>query len=951
MSGRSARYGRGSGLRAGLLAAASLGVLVGAATSARAQDDSSAVEEVVVTGTQIRGIAPVGAAPISLTPADIRATGQVDTLSVLKTVPQISTLGVNDTTTGTTANGGSTNTSAGSGVNIRGFGTQATLTLLNGRRGAPGGAFSLFFEPSVIPAIALGGIEVLSDGASATYGSDAVAGVVNLILKRNLNGGQVDATFGGAKGGYHTERFAAVYGRTWSTGQFMIAGERSFRSKLTADKRPDLYIADGPGVFAGNGALPRGYTNFGLYPNIRVGSGAATAYYAAQPNATSAAGLIPNAQNTLGLWYDSTIVPEQTRYSTTGQFDQKLTSWAKVYGQGFYSYREFYQYGATQGSTSANLTLNVPSTNPFFIAGVPGVTTSETVLMTADRLIGQQKSTGYEKAWQIVGGFTFDLPFEWQADVSHNYAGSRDQRYRANGSLIPCAITGGAACLASQGAGEILVNGAYPGAIAQTNPQFAFNPFGANSTYVLNRVWADLYQNNFYDVNLTAAKVDGPLFDLPAGKVRAAIGFEYQKDREGQHNYNVDATTNARPQGGELNYTQFKADITSYVRTVYGEVVAPLVGPENAMPGIRRLEVSGAVRYSNYSIINGSTTNPKFGVTWAPAEDLTIRGTYGTSFRINLTAADPNSVALLRAIPTYNDYKFGVTTAIQRGGGNSDVKPETARTFTIGADYKPSKLPGFRANLTYFNVRYEDRIEQAGSPVFATLTAAQESLYGQYVTRRPSLVTPGASDTAFNAQVAALIASTAPAFAPPFPAVGTVNLIVDARFQNAGTVKTHGVDFSAGYDFDTSVGKLSVGLIGSYLFNWKVSITPTAPLIDRVNNIDFPTRYRLRGAFGWQRGGFSANAFVNYIPSYKNTNISLTAPPKIASYLTVDASVSYDTQDKPGMAALRNIVVTLSASNLFDKDPPFAVVANQNFDSTYASQIGRIINLQLSKRF
>lgn len=951
MSGRSPRNGQRWDLRAGLMAAASFGVLMTCATAASAQDDAAAVEEVVVTGTQIRGIAPVGSAPISVSQTELRAAGRIDTAQVLRAVPQISGLGTSDTTTGTTANGGSVNTAAGTGVNIRGLGTQATLTLVNGRRAAPGGAFSLYFEPSTIPVIALGGIEVLTDGASATYGSDAIAGVVNLILKRNLNGGEVEATFGGAKGGYHTERFSAVYGRTWSSGQFTIAGERSFRSKLTADKRPELYIADGPGVFMGNGALPRGYTNFALYPNIRVGAGAATVYYAAQPGATSAAQLIPNAQNTLGLWYNSTIVPEQLRYSTTGQVEQRVAPWAKLYGQGFFSYRSFYQYGAGQGSTSVNLTQTIPSSNPFFIGGIPGVTTSETVLLSGDRLIGQQKSDGYEKAWQFVGGVAIDLPYGWRADLSHNSSGTRTKRHRTNGSIIVCALNGGPACASSAGPGEILVGGVYPGALGQTSPQFAFNPFGANSQYVLNRIWADLTQNNFYDVNLTALKFDGPLFDAPGGVVRAAIGFEYQKDREGQHNFNTGPATPARQQGGESTYTEFSADVTNYMRTVYSEVVAPLVGPENAMPGVRRLDVSAAIRYTSYSVIEGSTTNPKFGVTWEPASGVTVRGTYGTSFRINLTGADPNAVALLRAIPTYADYRFGTTTAIQRGGGNSDLQPEKAKTWTMGVDFKPDRLPGLRANLTYFNVKYRDIIDQPGSAVFVNMTAAQEAVYGQYVTRRPSLVTPGASDAAFDARVSSLIASISPPFATPFPAISAVSLIVDARFQNAGRLKTDGIDFSVAYDKTTDHGTFTAAFMGSYFFNYLRSLTPAGELVERINNIDFPTRYRLRGALGWSKAGLSVNGFLNYVPSYRNTNVSLTAPPKIGSYLTVDASVSYDTQDRPSFKPLRNLVLTVSATNVFDKDPPFAVVANQNFDSTYASQIGRIVNLQLAKRF
>ncbi|MEO6338580.1 MAG: TonB-dependent receptor plug domain-containing protein, partial [Caulobacteraceae bacterium] len=365
----SGRFGR----RAGLLAAVSLSVVAFASSAhAQAPTDDTEVQAVVVTGTQIRGIAPVGSVPVSVSAAEIKASGRLDTTAILKTVPQISSLGVSDTTTGTSANGGSTNTSAGTGINIRGLGTQATLTLVNGRRGSPGGAFSIYFEPSVIPTIALGGIEVLTDGASATYGSDAIAGVVNLILRRNLNGGEVSAALSSASG-YQTYNLSAVYGRTWGSGQFMLAAEHAHKSNLLSSERSDLYIADGPGQFAGNGVLPRGYTNFSLYPNIRVGAGATAVYYAAAPNATSAAQLTANTQNTLGIWYDSTTVPQQTRNSVVGQVEQQVAPWAKVYGQGFYSYRNFAQYGANAGSTSFNATLTIPSTNPFFIP-VPGVT-------------------------------------------------------------------------------------------------------------------------------------------------------------------------------------------------------------------------------------------------------------------------------------------------------------------------------------------------------------------------------------------------------------------------------------------------------------------------------------------------------------------------------------------------------------------------------------------------
>ncbi|MEO6341354.1 MAG: TonB-dependent receptor [Caulobacteraceae bacterium] len=924
--------------RTALLATASALILASAALPAFAQDDAATVNEVVVTGTLIRGIAPVGAPVISLGQQEILKSGYLDTTSVLKTVPQISYLGISESTTGTTANGNGTNTTAGSGVNIRGLGQQATLTLINGHRGAPGGQFGNYFEPSNVPTIALSGIEILTDGASAIYGSDAIAGVVNLILRKNYNGIEARAGYSSANG-YNAHDFSVLLGKTWSTGSITVSAERNYHSTLMAADRPNLFIADAPKTFAGNGALPRGFVNFSPNANIRTGAGTAAnpfVYYAVPYGATNASQVQANTQNIVGAWYASNALPEQTRDAYSANFEQKVGEIGSIYGQALYSRRQWEVVGGAGGGTLAvNSTLTVPSTNPYFITGLPGVTTSETVLLSQFNTLGAQIFHGREMSYQGVLGATVKLPGGWQLDVNGERAANRVSRLRFN-TANTCGLTGGNAATCVTPAGET----AGLGTIGQTNPALAFNPFGPNNAYVLGRVRATDLQQGAYDSDIVTAKVDGRVFTLPGGDVRAALGFEYRNDSEGQFN-----TTQSTAPSSTQNI-QIGTSKSMTVKSLFGEVVIPLVGDGNTMPLIKKLEVSVAGRYADYNILAKSTTNPKVGVTWKPSDDLKISGSYSTSFRVNLASTDINNAPLLR-IRTITDYlgPGGTSNAVQRGGGNPELAPETSRTWTFGGEWRPSNIKGLNVGLTYFNIRYQGVIDTPGAAVLNAVTASSESIYGAFITRRPSTVTPGASDAAFNTLVAQLQASslfTGAVIAP-------VNLIIDARSQNAGVIETDGLDFNIGYKWDTAWGGFDAALLGEYYFKYNRSLTPTGVLTPRLDLIDFPQKYRVRGQFGWTYKGLNATLFANYTPSYTNTYP--TPFEKVNSYLTFDLGVRYNLGDTMSNKLLHDIAFSVNVQNLFDKTPPYVAEFNQNFDSSITSMLGRVVTVQLSKKF
>ena len=189
------------------------------------------------------------------------------------------------------------------------------------------------------------------------------------------------------------------------------------------------------------------------------------------------------------------------------------------------------------------------------------------------------------------------------------------------------------------------------------------------------------------------------------------------------------------------------------------------------------------------------------------------------------------------------------------------------------------------------------------------------------------------------------------------PAVSSVLAIMDSRSKNSGVIDTDGLDLSARYRFDTSFGTLTAGADATYVMHYKTAPVPTATIVEQVNNFTYPLKWRARFNFGWQKGGWSALAYVNYSNPYNipRSQLPPTSPDQylsIASYTTVDLTLRYDTGD--GEGAFRNIALTLNATNLFDKDPPLVLnlgTTPVRFDPQNASPLGRVVSAQITKRW
>ena len=896
---------QGSGLRASLVGDA---LVISRADAGPAERDDTAgphaggSETITVTGTRIRGSEPVGSNVIRITRRDIERSGYATTQEIVQTIPQNFGAGPNENTGGVSLDPNSgKNTSLGSSINLRGLGNASTLVLLNGDRPPLGGFAGVFSDISLIPASAIERIEVMPDGASAIYGSDAVAGVVNVIPRLRFRGAETSLRFGSADGDATDVVASQILGGDWDSGHAVIAYEFYRRSALPASKRD--YISDDLRRFGG----PDLRTPFANPGNILAG-GESFAIPAGQDGTDlSPADLVPGTVNLADSWNMVDALPMQRRHSVFGAVTQRLTDMLELYAQGLFSARDY----SRRSRTISDSARTVPVTNPFY---VDPIGTGQPVRVQYDfgEDLGRERRVGGVRAYGVTVGLDAELG-RWSADLRGNF-GRQTER---------------SAILNRVNSARLAV------ALADTDPATAYNLFGdgpSTNPATVDFVRGSTSTSNRGTVWSTTFRADGPLFRLPAGDARAAVGGEYRQERYFDGT-TVSDTSTLEPQALD----PIPLPGPRRIRAFYAEALVPLFGGDFRLPGFHRLDLSAALRTERYSDF-GKTTNPRLGVTWEPVEGVRLRGTYGTSFRapsFDNLRQDPGTTLLFAfqipdpASPT------GQSNILVRRGNDPDLRPEKATTWSLGADLEPHVLPGFRASTTYYKIDYRGRITSPAANLFNFLV--NRSTYQAIITDNPS---PGTID-AFYAS---------PFFINPLGiAPETITAIVDARLQNLSVVRQSGLDADIRYAFDAFGGEAEIGASGSYIFRIDQAYTPTAPVNKVVDVLGNPVDLRIRGHAFWSNAHWSASLFVNYLDSY--ANLTNAAPQRVHSWTTLDAQIGYRLPQKDGpLAGLR---VALSATNLLDRDPPFAAynlgVSITGYDPENASPLGRVVSLELTK--
>ena len=833
--------------------------------------------EVVVTGSRIRGVAPVGSNVIAIDQARIAEEPVTSVSDLLRRVPQVVSLGANRN--GGTAQNGAANATRGAGINLRGIGTGATLLLYDGKRMPPQGTQGQYTAPSVLPSIALGRVEVVADGASAIYGSDAIAGVVNFILRKDFNGIEGRARFGFTDGHYQEGQASAIIGHRWETGSVMIAGEYT---KNTALRGYNLPWYQDDNRTRGGRDLRTTNCNPGT---ITVGGNT----YAIPTGGVTAANVGALTAGTSNKCYYNgldAVIPEQQRISLVGAAKQEIAPGIHIFADGFYSYRD----GIILG-TADTFTATVKNTNPFFVTPVAGAT-SETVTYSLLPELGPDRNPYHSYSWNLMGGVDAKLFGDWSGKLYYAHGASRDVADRRKG----------------------VNTAALNAALADTSAATALNVFGgANNPATLARI-----NDNFFVItgatrlDVVNLQFDGSLFALPGGNVRVAVGGEYRKE----YTFTDLATGNSTAQA-------HVADAGSRnVKALFGELFVPIVGAPNAMPGIEQLSLSIAGRYEHYSDF-GDTTNPKIGITYKPVAGVTLRGSYGTSFRAP-TFTEVSTIAggaglYYDTLPGPSGNLVGIGIA----GGNPGLKPETAKTVSAGIEIAPRGIPGLVATATYFHIKYSNQIQA----LRGTAGLLTNPIYASFVTFNPTA-----------AQVTALVNSGLPIN----NTINTANVqfIADGRRQNLGTSLVGGFDFGLNYDWQMGAVKVDAGLQGTIFTQYKFEAVPGSGLVNVLNTIGFTQKFRLQADAGFAWNGVRGRVTLNHLSGYNNNTV--TPNQHIAAYNTVDLSVGYDITP--------HFSISADVRNLFDRDPPF-VDTTRGYDPQSANPIPRLISFTAGVKF
>ncbi len=858
-------------------------------------DTDPELQEVVVTGSRVRGAEVVGSTVIALGRDDIEGAGQVSLDRMLKELPQNFDLGVSENSRA--QSGGSGNIVYGNTVNLRGIGPYATLVLVDGHRVTNN---SRSTDPSILPTLGVERMEVVADGASAIYGSDAVAGVVNLIPRRTLDGVEVHARAGLAESGDFSETLVgAAWGTVFERGQFMLAYEHVDRDNLSGDDR-DFFRADQ------RDRGGRDYRTTRCNPGTLVIGPTTYAIPAGGLTPGNAADLSPGSANRCDELTGQDLFPEQSYDSFASTFTVELLPRVTVVGDAYYSRRTFVR---RFGYSTARMT--VPETNAWFVRPEGFTGSSYLIDHGFGAELPRNDSEGFARNWQVTPGIQVALPGNWQAEALFAYGKTSDNSEQLHG----------------------INNAALNAALASPDPATAFDPYGLGRTSpavlagLADQIFLAPTRSTFKGYEL---RLNGTLLRLPGGNLGLATGYERQ-------DIGVELGS---ARGGPTTAIAWR-DFDRTVDSFYAELQIPLFGAENARPGFERLTVNAALRHDDYSDV-GDTTNAKYGLTWRPVGHLAVRGSYGTSFRAPLISQIYGNSNNLFVQSYQNPAGGAPIQGVALSGENRGLGPEEATTWSAGFDWDIA--PNLRLGATYFDVNYRNQVEGYLSNL--AILAREADFAGT------GLIVRGAE--AAQLVQAALDQGITVVGALPGGSAANVALFVDGRNQNLGVSDMKGIDVTSAYGLQTGIGRWDFSLSGTWLTTYEVAITPAAPMVDRLNTIFNPLKLKLRAGAGWSAGPWSAQATLTRVHGYQNN--AVTPAEGVGPYTPVDLALGLNLGEWAEGPLLDDLHLGIEVRNAFDESPPYVNVAptsngSGGYDATVTNPVGRLFALSLRKKW
>ena len=914
--------------------AATVAALTWASAQAQTPRDESDLEEVTVTGSRISRQDFVAPTPVtSLSAADLESRGITNINVALRELP--STNSVNPL-----AGQGASGVGLG-GVNLRGLGLNRTLVLVNGRRQVPSTDQGIV-DTNTIPSVAISQLELVTGGASAAWGSDAVAGVVNLIYDTKFEGLKMEAQVGASGEGDGREMRAAVTSgttfaddrghvvaavewnkiddlvvqadRDWGRQNYGII--RNVADTGPTDGRPRLLIA--PDIRLSGATLGGVITSPGPLANIAFGPGGALLPFA--PGANTAAPITIGGTNTDSA-VNGVLTAPYDRKSLLLSAEYELSESTSIFAEGQYS---------TSRSTlpiAYNWNFgNLPIANdnafisPALRARMVAANVTSFNLGRLNSEWGYYTANNTRSVLSVAVGVRGQLGerFNWDAYAQHGEA--RFDSYQTGNRLLPAlnyAVDAVISPRTGQPVCRVTLNLAtVPAALqplaAGCVPLNLFGQ-GSPSREAVAYVDAVSFFDRQQDQDVLAANISGDAFDLWAGPLSVAAGVERRKETVAQQidtgsQASLLSFSNGRPANGGFDVTDF-----------YAEVALPLL---KDLPLARTLGLNAAYRHSDYSSVGGVDTW-KAGLTWQPFDSLLLRASLSSDVRAPNAAEifspgiattfvpqDPCRTASQAANPTIRancaaqgipavfDATLGSILAIQIG--NPDLDAEEAETRSIGLVFKPGFVSGLEASLDWFQIDLEGAIG---------VLPGQTLLESCYRTGSAS-----ACGTISRDPVTRAISQ------------------IDRKFINIGKVELSGVDFQVGYRTDLSSGwfgggGLGVRLLGSYLYDKKESVDgfTTFQIAGQVD----PTvqaisagvpKLKLNLALDYEVGQVGLRPRVRYLGSAKFNNAYGAEDINdntVKSVMYVDLTVDYKLE-----AGGKSYTGYVGINNIGDVDPP-----------------------------
>ena len=617
-------------------------------------------------------------------------------------------------------------------------------------------------------------------------------------------------------------------------------------------------------------------------------------------------GLVPGSINACDKAREGTLYPRQTRNSVYAGLSKDFGDRVKLDVRAFYTERDTWTAGPLDSSA------NISPSNPYYVnvPSAPG-----RVQNVSFNFFPVYGNAGFDqsriKEWGVTPSVNVDLGHDWELRGLLNFGGSRSTFNTA-------------------GVNPTLLN-QYAGGTTVSTALDPYNIAATDQQLLANLTNFELAGESVVNMQNVRAVADGPLFALPGGQVRLAVGAEFLRNHLSTRNAGAGATP------AEFAALPFQ-DYTQSVKSVFGELQVPVVGKDNAMLGVQALSISASARFDSYNDF-GSTTNPKVGVTYQPVDWITLRGSWGKSFNAPTPVDQLGSLANTLVTFPFTIPAPGVTPQpgswlIALEGSAPGLKPQTATEYSVGGDFRWPFAPGLRSSITYYNIDYKGLLSKPpvfNPPIFFA------SFPGFYV-----LNPTAAQITAAAAQVRGGLGQVQQFLQPGGPPVYE---ILDFRTTNLGSATARGIDFSTQYRRATDFGGVDFTVSGNYELENQTINGPGLPPSD--NLLGGTPAFRLATTIGADFHQLRSELTLNHIGSQRVIYSSTQPQDSIGAFNVVNLFFRYTLN---GEDWRKNMFFTVNVDNLLNADPPISKLLTGN-GYTNGSTLGRLVQVGVHKDF